>query len=250
VEHKTKIGLSLRWVLVGFAKPGGVFATFVQVSQPCKIGHFWQFWWTVFIVDAAKLSAVVLHYLVWKCRVIREQWIRAKYERQEFVNGAKHPYLSGKREGYLWKRGKAAKNFQRRLFILDSAENTLRYYIKEDVSITFTFVFWSSDILSLAMDCNFGIFFAFCFTFHFTFLLLLPAVANTSANATDTLVHWWWIEVWLFGTIWQFNVEFATAVPSFVDTACTQLWKQIWYINNLVNYCKWLRGIYLKIYFF
>jgi len=47
----------------------------------------------------------------------------------------------GKREGYLWKRGKAAKNFQRRLFILDSAENTLRYYIKEDVSITFTFVF-------------------------------------------------------------------------------------------------------------
>jgi len=78
-----------------------------------------------------KLCNVFLH------RVIREQWIRAKYERQEFVNGSKHPYLSGRREGYLWKRGKAAKQFQRRRFILDATENTLRYYIKEDVSTNF-----------------------------------------------------------------------------------------------------------------
>jgi len=73
-------------------------------------------------------------------RVIREQWIRAKYERQEFVNGSKQPYLSGRREGYLWKRGKSAKHFQRRRFILDATENTLRYYVK-DVSITFDFTF-------------------------------------------------------------------------------------------------------------
>ena len=75
-------------------------------------------------------------------RVLREQWIRAKYERQEFVNGSKkQPYLSGRREGPLWKRAKDAKNFQRRLFILDASENTLRYYIKEDVSISFSFTF-------------------------------------------------------------------------------------------------------------
>ena len=74
-------------------------------------------------------------------RVIREQWIRAKYERQEFVNGSKQAYLSGRRDGYLWKRGKADKHFQRRRFILDATENTLRYYVKEDVSITSDFCF-------------------------------------------------------------------------------------------------------------
>jgi len=73
--------------------------------------------------------------------VIREQWIRAKYERQEFVDGSKQLYLSGRREGYLWKRGKDAKHFQRRRFILDATENTLRYYVKEDVSISFSFTF-------------------------------------------------------------------------------------------------------------
>ena len=71
---------------------------------------------------------------------MREQWIRAKYERQEFVAGTKHSYLSGRREGHMWKRGKSAKNFQRRRFILDATENTLRYYTKEDVSVTFCFI--------------------------------------------------------------------------------------------------------------
>ena len=96
--------------------------------------------------------------------MIREQWIRAKYERQEFVNGSKHPYLSGRREGYLWKRGKAAKTFQRRRFILDATENTLRYYVKEDVSISFSFVFHLADMLS---DLGFS-----CFQYHFVFHLL------------------------------------------------------------------------------
>jgi hypothetical protein len=63
--------------------------------------------------------------------VIREQWIRAKYERQEFVEGSKPTYLSGRKEGYMWKRGKDDKHFQRRRFILDASENTLRYYNKE-----------------------------------------------------------------------------------------------------------------------
>jgi len=78
-------------------------------------------------------------------RVIREQWIRAKYEREEFMQGSKHVYLSGQREGYLWKRGKSSKQFMRRLFILDVKENTLRYYIKEGVSFTFSCLFHGAE---------------------------------------------------------------------------------------------------------
>ena len=65
------------------------------------------------------------------------------------MSSTKQLYLSSRREGYLWKRGKAAKSFQRRLFILDATENTLRYYVKEDVSFTFTFGL--SNFLSLAV---------------------------------------------------------------------------------------------------
>lgn len=70
--------------------------------------------------------------------VLLEQWIRAKYERKEFVqastNRGNRPYESGRKEGFLWKRGKEDKRYQRRWFVLDASENTLRYYNGENVS--------------------------------------------------------------------------------------------------------------------
>lgn len=46
----------------------------------------------------------------------------------------KQAYLAGFREGYLWKRGKDDKKFQRRRFVLSETDNTLKYYNKDDVS--------------------------------------------------------------------------------------------------------------------
>ena len=71
--------------------------------------------------------------MIINCSVMREQWIRAKYERREFVEGAQVTYLNGHKEGPLMKRGKAKKNFQRRRFVLDTTENTLKYYKKDEV---------------------------------------------------------------------------------------------------------------------
>ena len=68
--------------------------------------------------------------------VLREQWIRAKYQRLEFVDIDKQTYLQGHKEGYLWKRGKEDKKFQQRKFVLDEKTNTLKYYNKEDVRIS------------------------------------------------------------------------------------------------------------------
>ncbi|XP_077980725.1 arf-GAP with dual PH domain-containing protein 1-like isoform X2 [Glandiceps talaboti] len=64
--------------------------------------------------------------------VLREQWIRAKYERQEFMDIDKQTYLHGRKEGFLWKRGKEDSKFQSRMFILDEEENTLKYFIKPE----------------------------------------------------------------------------------------------------------------------
>ncbi|CAH1794233.1 unnamed protein product [Owenia fusiformis] len=65
-------------------------------------------------------------------QVLKEQWIRAKYERLEFTNPEKQTYLSGRKEGYMWKRGKDNNKFQSRRFVLSETENTLKYYNKED----------------------------------------------------------------------------------------------------------------------
>ncbi|XP_026181863.1 arf-GAP with dual PH domain-containing protein 2 isoform X1 [Mastacembelus armatus] len=69
--------------------------------------------------------------------VLREQWIRAKYERMEFTGETKYPpisYTTGFYEGILWKKGKDNMQFLKRKFVLSDREFTLTYYNKEDES--------------------------------------------------------------------------------------------------------------------
>ncbi|XP_066530752.1 arf-GAP with dual PH domain-containing protein 2 isoform X2 [Hoplias malabaricus] len=68
------------------------------------------------------------------CDVLREQWIRAKYERLEFTEENKLlGYSSGIYEGVLWKKGKDNGQFLKRKFVLSEQDFTLKYY-KEDES--------------------------------------------------------------------------------------------------------------------
>ncbi|XP_043957041.1 arf-GAP with dual PH domain-containing protein 1 isoform X2 [Gambusia affinis] len=71
------------------------------------------------------------------CNVLRDQWIRAKYQRMEFNGETKYPplaYTTGFYEGILWKKGKDNMQFQKRKFVLSEREFTLLYYNKEDES--------------------------------------------------------------------------------------------------------------------
>ncbi|XP_056144152.1 arf-GAP with dual PH domain-containing protein 2 [Lampris incognitus] len=71
------------------------------------------------------------------CAVLREQWIRAKYERMEFTGETKYPplsYTTGFHEGVLWKKGKENAQFLRRKFVLSEREFTLTYYNKDNDS--------------------------------------------------------------------------------------------------------------------
>uniref|UniRef100_A0A3B4GAN2 Arf-GAP with dual PH domain-containing protein 2-like n=1 Tax=Pundamilia nyererei TaxID=303518 RepID=A0A3B4GAN2_9CICH len=69
------------------------------------------------------------------CNILREQWIRAKYERKEFTGETKYPplpYTTGFYEGILLKKGKDNTQFLKRKFVLSEREFTLSYYNKED----------------------------------------------------------------------------------------------------------------------
>ncbi|XP_039109595.1 arf-GAP with dual PH domain-containing protein 2 isoform X4 [Hyaena hyaena] len=66
------------------------------------------------------------------CLVLKEQWIRAKYERQEFMADGKTISPPGDREGFLWKRGRDNAQFLRRKFVLLAREGLLKYYTKEE----------------------------------------------------------------------------------------------------------------------
>ncbi|CAJ1076601.1 arf-GAP with dual PH domain-containing protein 2 [Xyrichtys novacula] len=69
--------------------------------------------------------------------ILREQWIRAKYERMEFSGEIKYPpvpYTTGFYEGFLWKKGKDNTQFLKRKFVLSEREFTLIYYNKENES--------------------------------------------------------------------------------------------------------------------
>ncbi|KAK7918745.1 hypothetical protein WMY93_010029 [Mugilogobius chulae] len=68
------------------------------------------------------------------CKLLREQWIRAKYERNEFEFIEKQePYSAGYREGFLWKRGRDNGQFLSRKFILSEREGALKYFNKQEV---------------------------------------------------------------------------------------------------------------------
>ncbi|CAL8332995.1 unnamed protein product [Merluccius merluccius] len=67
------------------------------------------------------------------CVVLRDQWIRAKYERREFTG--EHPYLQHILESTLWKKGKVKKSFLKRTFLLSRKEFTLRYFVREDSKV-------------------------------------------------------------------------------------------------------------------
>ncbi|KAM8824973.1 arf-GAP with dual PH domain-containing protein 2 [Synchiropus picturatus] len=69
------------------------------------------------------------------CSVLREQWIRAKYERTEFNGETKYPppaYTTGFYEGTLWKKGKDKMQFLKRKFVLSQRDRVLTYFNKED----------------------------------------------------------------------------------------------------------------------
>ncbi|KAM3598143.1 uncharacterized protein V6R79_014156 [Siganus canaliculatus] len=67
------------------------------------------------------------------CMLLREQWIRAKYERKEFICVEKQePYSAGYREGFLWKRGRDNGQYLSRKFILSEREGVLKYFNKHD----------------------------------------------------------------------------------------------------------------------
>ncbi|XP_061233262.1 arf-GAP with dual PH domain-containing protein 2 isoform X1 [Neopsephotus bourkii] len=67
------------------------------------------------------------------CLVLKEQWIRAKYEREEFVatRVCQDPCSAGSREGFLWKRGRENRHFRKRRFLLSAREGVMKYYTKE-----------------------------------------------------------------------------------------------------------------------
>uniref|UniRef100_A0A8C6KPD6 ArfGAP with dual PH domains 1 n=1 Tax=Nothobranchius furzeri TaxID=105023 RepID=A0A8C6KPD6_NOTFU len=67
------------------------------------------------------------------CELLRDQWIRAKYERKEFMFlEQQEPYSAGYREGFLWKRGRDNGQYLNRKFILSEREGVLKYFNKND----------------------------------------------------------------------------------------------------------------------
>lgn len=65
-------------------------------------------------------------------QILLEQFIRAKYERKEFAGTQMPSYTSGRFEGFLMKKGKDDNKYFPRKFILNEADDTLRYFVRED----------------------------------------------------------------------------------------------------------------------
>lgn len=68
------------------------------------------------------------------CTVLKEQWIRAKYERKEFTGGKQCVYAVEYKEGFLWKKGRDNGQFQKRLFVYSEKEGVLKYYTGDNRS--------------------------------------------------------------------------------------------------------------------
>lgn len=65
-------------------------------------------------------------------QVLIEQWIRAKYQREEFSKPQRQTYVSGHMQGFLMKRAKEDNRYHPRKFILSETDDTLKYYVRED----------------------------------------------------------------------------------------------------------------------
>lgn len=65
-------------------------------------------------------------------QVLIEQWIRAKYQREEFCYPERQCYVSGYMVGFLMKRGKEDSRYHPRKFVLSEAEDTLKYFVREN----------------------------------------------------------------------------------------------------------------------
>lgn len=66
-------------------------------------------------------------------QILLEQFIRSKYERREFASSRQMPsFTLGRMENYLMKKGKEDNKYHPRKFVLNEADDTLRYYVKED----------------------------------------------------------------------------------------------------------------------
>eukprot|EP00118_Oscarella_pearsei_P004035 m.16764 g.16764 ORF g.16764 m.16764 type:complete len:440 (+) comp27126_c0_seq3:212-1531(+) len=62
-------------------------------------------------------------------RVLRDQWVTAKYQRCEFKAGSSQPtYLSGRKMGDLFKREKDRNDWNKRYFEMSEQDNMLRYF--------------------------------------------------------------------------------------------------------------------------
>jgi len=64
-------------------------------------------------------------------QVLVEQWIFAKYAREEFIYPERQQYTSGFMEGYLMKKGRENNQFLPRKFVLSEVDNTIKYYVKD-----------------------------------------------------------------------------------------------------------------------
>lgn len=63
--------------------------------------------------------------------VIKDQWIRGKYERLDFTSNCNNLYECEDKQGYLWKKGKAGPRFSQRRFVLRASDNSLSYFIHD-----------------------------------------------------------------------------------------------------------------------
>ncbi|XP_072298317.1 arf-GAP with dual PH domain-containing protein 2 [Eucyclogobius newberryi] len=122
----------------------GIHRNLIKKVKSIKL-DFWEDNLVEFMKDngnakacAVYEKAVPCHYYrprQYECTVLREQWIRAKYERLEFNGETKYPppsYTTGFHEGLLWKKEKEGSQFNQRNFVLSEKEFTLTYYHKDN----------------------------------------------------------------------------------------------------------------------
>ncbi|XP_077021388.1 arf-GAP with dual PH domain-containing protein 2 isoform X2 [Tamandua tetradactyla] len=103
----------------------GVHRNFPDISKVKSVRlDFWDDAVVEFMTHNGNLRA--------KAKVLKEQWIRAKYERQEFMADGKTGPPPGDRDGLLWKRGRDNAQFLKRRFVLLAGEGLLKYYTKEE----------------------------------------------------------------------------------------------------------------------